>query len=353
MAHNISKEDKVGMALTGAWHGLGEVVPEDMDPKDAIAEYLGWGVDKAPLYAKVPVGTGKARKEVYIEVPDFQATYRTDYNKILGVVGSKYQPIQHTAMLEDIDALCGESGAKVHTIGSLRGGSKVWILLKLTEQAKIAGDKFNQFLAIMSSHDGSMKYTVAPTAVRIVCDNTFRAAIGNASQCIRVKHTKKAADAIVQARNVLGSMKVSFAEYADTLEKLAKVNVNGAFADFVFQALAPGETTQSSNVRNLLKQAYNRPRGGLTPAITNTALGIYNAVTEYVDYMSRTRRTQGRDAAEARAESSLIGVGAKKRDQAFKVITQVIENKKALKVLKDQGETLEDSTKEALLALAS
>lgn len=356
MAHNIEKHDKVAFAGTGAWHGLGTVVPEDMDPAEAVKEYLGWGVKKAPLFAEITIIEGKGKKakerKLMIPVDSHEATYRDDVNTILGVVGNKYQPIQHQSMVEDIKLLCGEAGAKVHTIGSLRGGKKVWILLKLTGTS-ILKDDFNQYIVVASSHDGSMSYTLTPTSVRVVCDNTFRAALGQAKECITIKHTRNAKDAIAAAREAIGQIKVSFTEFGDTLQRLAEIKVPGSFAEFCFNKLKPGEATQSQNVRDSLMQAYNRPRGGLTPAITNTALGVYNAVTEYVDWMARTRRTEGRTTDESRAESSLIGVGGKMRYAAFNYLSEVTKDKELLKVIKQAPETLDDSTKEALLALNS
>lgn len=326
MAHEIFELDAVGLAKTGAWHGLGEVVPEDMDPAAAVARFLGWKVAKQPVYIRLPDGTFK-------EIQDVKATVRTDHNHPLGVVSDMYQPIQHADMVEDIKALCGEGGAKVHTIGSLRNGQRVWSLLELNETAKIAGDEIKPYLAIMSSHDGSMSYTVAPTAVRIVCNNTFQAALNSAADgAVRIRHTRNAKDAIKQARQVLGDVTASWTGFKETLQKLADKRVSQTFASFVFDKLAPGDSKQAEKAKRLMFQAYQMPRGGITRAVSGTALGIYNAVTEYVDYLAQSREIGGRRSWEVRAESSIMGSGARKRQDALEIIRAVIDDKEGAKI---------------------
>lgn len=350
--HGITTLDNVAMAGTGAWHGLGVTVPENMEVDQAVREYLGWAVEKQPLYIQVTHADGT---KGYKAIENHRAMVRMDHQNVLGVVGENYEPIQHESMIEDIKALCGESGAKVHTIGSLRGGQKIWILLELQDECTIAGDRLKQYLAVMSSHDGSMAYTMAPTAIRIVCNNTLTAAInssGKASEgkSIRVKHTKNAQGAIEQARKVMGSAKASFESFAALTNHLAGVRVNDRFADFIANQLFKGDTGQAETARTKLIEAYKNPRGGDTKAVSGTAFGVFNAVTEYVDYLANVRKTSGRDEGQARAESSLLGAGAKKRVDALSIIKSVVDDKAAMDMILASNNSSETPTLDALLA---
>lgn len=337
MAHLITNIDKTAFAGSGAWHGLGVTVPENMDVAQAVKEYLGWSVEQQPLYYKGSDGG-------FYAVETHVANVRSDHGNVLGVVGAGYEPIQHSAMVEDIKALCGESGAKVHTIGSINGGKRVWILLETTDTVNVAGDRLKTYMAVMSSHDGSLAYTVAPTTVRIVCNNTLTAALrerGKASEghCIRIKHTKNAAGAIQEARKAIGASKVAFEEFAALANNLAGIRVNERFADFIGSKLFKGETTNATNERQKLLDAFRKPRGGTTKAIDGTAFGVFNAVTEYVDYLARCRKTGGKTEEEARAESSLLGAGAAKRADALEIIRAVTADKKAMElILADSGQ---------------
>ncbi len=333
MAHEITEHDRVGLAETGAWHKLGIVVPADMEPEEAFRQFLGWNVSKRPLFIQLEDGS-------YKQVDEWQATVRDDIQTPLGVVGKDYEPIQHKAILEDIKALCGESGAKVHTIGSLRGGKRVWALLRLQERALIKGDELQPYMAVMSSHDGSAAYTVSPTAVRIVCNNTFSAALdrSNASgKAFSIRHTKNAADLIQQARAAIGNVTTSWAQFRDTLQTMADQEVSDKFAQFALDKLYPNDTTQAENAKIEIYRAFKKPHGGMTRAVNKTAFGLYNAVTEYVDYMARTRTTEGKSAWQARAESSLIGRGASVRNDALKIIQECLKDKEC-RALMDKGD---------------
>lgn len=335
MAHEIMNMDQVGMAGTGAWHNLGTVVPADMDPAEAIARFLGFQVEKRPVYHKMADGS-------FVAIEGKAATVRTDTDYPLGVVGPDYEVLQHSHILEDIKAICGESGAKVHTIGSVRNGRRVWCLLKLQENSLIAGDSVQPYLAVMSSHDGSLRYTVAPSAVRIVCNNTLSAAYSRSQHNgIAIRHSANAVGALAVARAVIGKAQSTFAQFRERLEALAAQKVNNRFAGVLFDRIAGTDkkdkdeiTAQAKGVREALMRAYATPKGGITKAVDGTAFGVFNAVTEYVDYKS-TVRIRGAGEAEptanerlaARAESSLWGAGADRRNDALALLEEVLKDK--------------------------
>ena len=71
-----------------------------------------------------------------IPVPDMFATVRNnpiiagrvDY---LGVVGSKYEPVQNDSACAVLDAITDESGAHFETAGALFGGREMFVTMKL------------------------------------------------------------------------------------------------------------------------------------------------------------------------------------------------------------------------------
>jgi hypothetical protein len=189
-----------------------------------------------------------------------------------------------------------------------------------------------------------MAYTVAPTTVRIVCDNTLSAAIrgfgkSKEGKAIRIKHTVNAQSAIQQARKAVGAVKTSFDEFAALANHLAGIRVNDRFAGFIAEKLFTGDTTNAENEREKLIEAFKNPRGGRTRAVDGTAFGVFNAATEYVDYLARCRKTGGKTENEARAESALMGAGANKRADALAIIQAVVEDQKAMDlIMADSGQ---------------
>ena len=145
-------------------------------------------------------------------MPDYYATVRTNPIHggidVLGVVGSKYEPVQNEASCELLDALTDESGAHFETAGALRGGRETFITMKLPNTMVFDGrdgskDRTEFYLAALNSHDGSSAWRVLLTPVRIVCANTQSAAIGSAKASFSIRHTGGAKASIAEARAAL------------------------------------------------------------------------------------------------------------------------------------------------------
>ena len=136
-------------------------------------------------------------------------TGATDY---LGVVGRDYTPVQNEACAELLDLLIDASGAHFETAGSLRGGRRVFVTLKLPDGMSIAGvDDLDLYLALSTSHDGSTALRVDATPVRVVCANTQRLALQRSVGHYTFRHTSSIKAKIAQARQAIG---ITYA-YAD------------------------------------------------------------------------------------------------------------------------------------------
>jgi hypothetical protein len=64
--------------------------------------------------------------------------------------------------------------AALHTAGSLRQGSRIWVLAKLNRDPLVIaeGDEVEKFLLLSHGHDGSLAVRCGFTPVRVVCANT-------------------------------------------------------------------------------------------------------------------------------------------------------------------------------------
>jgi hypothetical protein len=128
MAHELdSTNGQVSFAnsRTDAWHRLGQSVGHAMTAHEALdaAHLSGWNVRKMALQIpREPIITENGvTTPTPIEVPDQFATVRTnpihggiDY---LGVVGSKYEPVQNEASCTLLDALTEEGGRSMRQPG--------------------------------------------------------------------------------------------------------------------------------------------------------------------------------------------------------------------------------------------
>jgi hypothetical protein len=138
-----------------------------MTAREALdaAHLAGWNVRKMAL--QVPqqpvIGDDGVTTPPPLAVPDFYATVRTNPINggldVLGVVGSKYEPVQNEASCDLLDAITDESGAHFETAGALRGGRETFVTMKLPNPMVFDGidgskDRTDFYLAALNSHDG-------------------------------------------------------------------------------------------------------------------------------------------------------------------------------------------------------
>jgi phage/plasmid-like protein (TIGR03299 family) len=192
MAHNITETDGAVFHKTAAWHGLGLVIQEDMSPTDAMElAGLNWTVSKVG-----PVVAGDATTDDYV------AIVRNDNNAILSIQSPDYQPVQNSELFEMAYNLGAD--IKVESALSMNGGRRLVVLCKTgTMDAGNANDPVDQFMALITSHDGTLAEQALPTSVRVVCQNTLSMAMAAGhKKAFRITHTgdmKKKQEAMANA----------------------------------------------------------------------------------------------------------------------------------------------------------
>lgn len=164
--HNITKKDGLVLYKNPAWHGLGEVLQEDITPDQAlIISGTDWDVEmvKAPAVVDSLGRTCSSDRH--------QSAVRMDTGDVLGIHGSRYKPIQNHELFEIAYALGDQ--VRVESAGSLDEGRKVFILLRGDTLGLKHNDETVPYLALSNSHDGSARLAAVPTTVRVVCENTL------------------------------------------------------------------------------------------------------------------------------------------------------------------------------------
>jgi len=171
MAHELDTTDGHAFfanSRSDHWHRLGQSVGHAMTAREALqtARLAGWNVRKMPL--QVPrepsLDDTGVSAPAPLAVPEFYATVRTNpitgALDVLGVVGTKYEPVQNEASCALLDALVDQSGgAHFETAGALRGGRETFVTLKLPQSMVFDGidgspDRTDFYLAALNSHDG-------------------------------------------------------------------------------------------------------------------------------------------------------------------------------------------------------
>ena len=156
MPAGITRTD--GMAYVGRrpWHGLGTYIEgQAMTAAQAIeAAGLDWEVVTEPVYRHIPADDW--RPYHFKEVKGKRAVVRRDTDEVFGVMSDGYTPVQNLTGFDVMDAVVGSGDAAYHTVGSLFGGRRVWMLCKLQGDYRLDnGEKLESFILLDNSHDGT------------------------------------------------------------------------------------------------------------------------------------------------------------------------------------------------------
>lgn len=307
MAHNLDTtngQTSFVSAREDAWHQLGTVLDHSFTAEEAMEHGLlgGWKVRKSPVVAVLETGEALPMPGRYAVVRDNPVTKDPE---VLGNVGEAYHIIQNEEHAGLLNALVDESGAHFETAGSLDGGRKVFITMKLPGHMSIGGvDRIDNYIAAVNSHDGSTAFTIMTTPIRIVCQNTLNVALQGQPATYRVRHTRGADKMLRQeARQALD---LTF-NYLDGFQAEAEKMINTAltqasFDQIIQQAWGAGKDAAPSTVtrtENKLEEMSQLFATALTQeGVRDTVWAGFNAITEWADHFAPTRGTE-RDTARA------------------------------------------------------
>lgn len=330
MSHNLDVTDGKA-AFAGrqqAWHALGDVTGEFMDAAEALerAHLSNWDVRKAVLSAIDPE-TGLS-----VVVPNKVATVRdnpvTGDLNVLGVVGPNYEVWQNEEHLGFLQTLVDSSGAHIESAGAIDGGRRVFVTMALPDHINVGGvDVVENKVTALTSHDGSLAFTLAVTPITVVCANTMsmvlREAGNEGTPTFSVRHTPNMREALhTEARQALD---MTF-RYLGAFEREVEALISTTMSDIAFEQMIVTEfgvdndahkaaiTRSDAKIESLLDLWEN------SPTIENkrrTAWGALSALTEYDEHLVATRAAD--DEARRRAERSVFD-GARKRTKQLAMV---------------------------------
>ena len=299
-----------GMGLV-PWHGLGTVVQGRLTAREAIvAASLEWPVGFKPITVN----------GIELSMEEYRAVCRMDTGSCLGVVKGRYNLIQNLDCFDFMDSLVADGQLKYETAGALRGGKVIWLMAKYDGDLVIAGDKHDQWLLLVTSHDGSRCLECCWVTCRVVCANTLSVALNGKKNSVKIRHSSEWKGKRNEAQRVLGLTKNYFADMKQTLEKLQDRAMTPedmeAFTKLLFpvkdESRGAPVPTRTSNQRWGTARLFNRPAGGTAG---QTAWDGLNAVTDYADHVAPMR------GQTTRLESALMGSGAELKQRAVELLT--------------------------------
>lgn len=320
MAHElvmINGEASLAYAAgTPIWHGLGQ----SLEPGADIATWtkqahLDWTAKESPVIFQTDIGNPP---QIVIDKGN-KVLWRSDTLTSLAIVSSRYKPVQPSQMLGFFESMISDLGFHLHTAGAIKGGNRIFATAKVGEGFRLFGvDKVDPYLLFGTSFDGSMATFVQYTSTSVVCANTLSVAIhGSTSGKVTVRHVSDFDADSVKAE--LGLTLKVWTDFKDATETLAGIKqADDQAREFIrnlFDLPTDIEAQEEHANIDAAKKVYQlfngAGKGSQLPSRKQTAWGLVNAVTEYVDWFKPAR------SAENHMNSAWFGSGNTLKDQAF------------------------------------
>lgn len=317
---------------TPAWHGLGEVRPDDqpMTPEDATKGVSDYVVDKAPLYAKID--------DQFVEMPDHMATFRTDTKAVFGPVSRDYRVIQNLTPMQMLMEIVRTQEAGIVAHAALGRGERLFAVLDLKRLTDITipGDpsKLDAFLVAQWWHDGTGALSFGPSMVRVDCQNMANAQLAYAERkglLVRIVHVGDTGSAVAQARSVLGYAERSVDAYLEVMRQLADVAIptpEKQWMDGFLERLIPippemERPVARTQAREIIADLYRDSR--TLVGVPHTAYRVKQAVDEYADHFRPLRVGDAELVPARRFTNAVDGPGADLKTLAQNLLQQEFE----------------------------
>ena len=304
-----------------AWHGLGVVTEGTLPAREAFetADAL-FTVEKRELFfPNHDTGAILGENEQPMWFPsNSYGVVRTDTQALLGVVSKQYEIVQNDSLLrmaefirEEIDMDCVivlSDGAKVCFTATLRGAAT----------DIVPGDTVKRRIVGYLGHDGKTGCGAKFTNIRVVCQNTLTAALGESGAHSSITHKNGANnnfDALIESIDVARQDFVTECELMREFSR-ASMGLDG-FREFVNEVYNIDED-QTFRKRDKLNQAFMSGYG--TDYAPNSVWNAVNAITQI------ETSTRGTTAAKGRSQFArgVFGQGAVISKKAFAVARELI-----------------------------
>jgi phage/plasmid-like protein (TIGR03299 family) len=285
-----------------SWHGLATVLDSyprgwadartaaglDWEAESRPLPVLNWDEHGSPEILRTPTGSP-------VIDPDWKAIVRSDTNARLAITRDSYEVISMKDFGGIFEAVLEQTNVKFETAGSLDAGRAVWALAYLDEPIRIGEDPSATvpYLLLLSRHDGTAAAKLIPTSIRVICQNTAKAAEWEGKQHGAVyafRHTSGWRNRVNEARDAVTKSRSAMARYRAMAEELYGFTVTPAQFDwFVDQFLPLPATGVSEREREKVLAARDKLRvlsmEETNADVAHTAYGLVQIGTEYLDHV--------------------------------------------------------------------
>jgi len=327
MAHNITERDSVISVRDAGWHGLATVLDDYVTPEEAREMAFPWEPVTMPLYRAVPVvGEDGSLTTRFEEVPGVKGVERSDTGEFFGSVGEDYTHATNRELTQIAEAVegAGAGEVRVETAGSLKGGRKVWMLLRLNDPIMIKGRRgladsataTLHYFALQNSHDGTGSFRGQALQTRIICDNTSQAADVEAESQgteFTFRHTSGITDRIEEAQEAVAGWRESVERYNTLMAHMLDLRVTREQQEVFVENFLPMPLTTKivservlHNVEKARDEFWAIMAGVTSEGVEDTAYGLVQAAIEFQQHVRGVRGENDLARAESRFKRAYL-----------------------------------------------
>jgi hypothetical protein len=218
-----------------------------------------------------------------IIIPDRIALVRQDTNKVLGIHSESYVPYQNDELLELLYRISDQSGLKLHTGGSFKGGEKVYFQLKSNDLI-LPNDVIKGYISGFNSFDGKSSLAFGTSNVTVSCMNSFWRGYKQVNSRLRHSSTMKP-----RIDEILSKIGVLLEEEQNTfaeIQRLGNFTLSQEVKDLVTKKLLEignedrFDPDYSTNKKNKLDR-FNYDLSIETQQKGNNLWGLFSGITRY------------------------------------------------------------------------
>ena len=279
------------------WRGVGTTVSGLMSIDAALsAADLEWDVELSP---EQHTFNGEIRT-----IPKRFVSRRVTDGLVFGTgIGGGYHPIQNRDAFKFADHILDTGEAQISTAG--RGGAKVFMTMKLSESTTVAGEPFDGYLMLSTTHDGKGSLQAAFTTIRVACQNQVTMALKSAKSRWSMTHRTTLEGRVAEAQQTLQLSHKYQDEFAAEVEALLSIPLEkDQFLEMEASMLPESKFAKEKKV-DMFAAAWEHE----TTPTENTGWKAINAHTFATNHLTRYLRP------EVRMKSLMDGDGAKSLDR--------------------------------------
>lgn len=253
-----------------------------------------------------------------VSVPKTRAIVRQDTRNVIGIVGSRYQPVQNSTAFAFFDTICAQENATYEHVYEIDGGRKLIAQAKVGGFTVRDGDDIEKYVTLINSFDGSSPVLAYFTTTRLWCQNQLTASLRNATNKVAIRHTGDMDARLHEASIVMAKSTKFFDVFAEKCKFLANKAADKALVDaFLDEVIGEtdkeAKTKKRENNKNAIISLFESGLGNNGSSMWD----LVNGVTEWVDH----RRS---DNDEKRMASAIAGAGFKIKDRAFNAALSLV-----------------------------